>query len=59
MLMCLIHKWGQWEQYEVENPARRLTKRWGLLATIGQRQRKKCCKCGKVKDELIYIKVIN
>jgi hypothetical protein len=56
--MCLIHKWGKWEQYEVPSPARRITNKWGLCAAIEKRQRKLCQKCGKVKDELIAVQVL-
>ena len=50
--MC-FHKWGKWEQYEIEVPERRLTQRWVLSAAIEYRQKRKCLKCGKVRDELI------
>lgn len=53
--MCIFHKWEKWEQYEVNIPARRLTKSYGLCASRESRQRKRCMKCGKVKDELINI----
>jgi hypothetical protein len=57
-MFCFIHKWGKWEQYEVTQPARQITKRWGLCAAIEYRQRKTCSKCGKVNDELISTKVL-
>lgn len=52
--MCVFHKWEKWEQYEIEIPERRLTKNWGLCAVTETRQRRRCSKCGKVKDELIH-----
>ena len=57
--MCLIHKWGKWEQYEVRLPFRRITSKWGLCAAIEQRQRRRCQKCGKAKDETIHTRAID
>jgi len=56
--MCFIHEWEKWEQYEITIPERRITKSWGLCAVKEYRQRKKCKKCGKVKDEIINTVVI-
>lgn len=56
--MCLMHKWGKWEQYTENSPARQLTKKWMLCAAIEHRQRKTCHKCGKVKDELVRTEVL-
>lgn len=56
--MCFMHKWGKWQEYSLNLPARQITKKWALAAAIEQRQRKVCQKCGKVKDELITTRVI-
>lgn len=57
--MCIFHKWSKWEKYD--RPYRYTP---GIIApkevrgkvfdAIEHRQRKKCKKCGKVKDILIY-----
>lgn len=57
-MICFIHNWGKWEQYKIMQPARQITKRWGLCAALEHRQRKTCSKCGKVKAELINIEVL-
>lgn len=54
--MCIFHKWGKWEQYEFARDERHLTSRWSLGACIETRQRKKCERCGKVKDEYLSIR---
>jgi hypothetical protein len=41
------HKWSKWEQYE--QPYKRQHE-----LTFDYRQKRKCIKCGKVQDELIY-----
>lgn len=56
--MCFIHKWGKWQEYTVNVPARQITKKWMLCAATEKRQKKVCQKCGMVKDELITMHVI-
>lgn len=50
---CIFHKWGDWAQYHIQTPERRISKRWYLSAVTEYRQKKKCGKCGKVKDIVI------
>lgn len=57
-MICIIHKWGKWRQYQENIPARQITENWGLSAAIEYRQVKMCDKCGKAKDELIKTKVM-
>lgn len=49
--MCIFHKWGKWQQYDVAVPERILSDKWRLSGATEHRQKKKCQKCGKVKDE--------
>ena len=46
--MCIFHKWGKWEQYDVTTPRVILTKNWALEKATDHMQKKKCNKCGKV-----------
>jgi hypothetical protein len=55
--MCIFHKWGKWEQYDVIIPPRILSKQWRLSGATEHRQKKKCEKCGKIKDAYIGITV--
>jgi len=49
--MCIFHKWGKWEQYDVPVPPRMLSSNWKISGATDHMQRKKCIKCGKVKQE--------
>jgi len=51
--MCIFHKWGKWEQYDVAVPSRMFSEKWKLSRATDHRQKKKCKKCGKVKDSYI------
>jgi len=55
--MCIFHRWGKWQQYDRELPERVLSGQWGLKAAVEHRQKKKCEKCGIVKDARIGITV--
>ena len=57
--MCLFHKWTKWEQYKVnmkETPGLLSPKEiHGMVFdVVEERQRRKCLKCGKVEDELVF-----
>lgn len=56
-MFCIFHKWDKWEQYEVVHPEFRISKNYYLVESIEHRQKKKCLRCGKVKDEFISMSV--
>lgn len=52
-MFCIFHKWDEWKQYEVVHPEFRISKDYCLGESIEKRQKKRCLRCGKVKDEFI------
>ncbi len=56
--MCIFHKWGNWEQYDVAVPERVLSARWMISGAIDHKQKRKCKKCGIVKIKYIGTTVI-
>lgn len=57
MKCFLFHRWGRWIQYTVQLPARTLTRNWWLMPATEIRQMRTCKCCGKVRDELIDLRV--
>jgi len=51
--MCIFHKWGKWEQYELITPEHQITRNYGFCAMKEYRQKRICKKCGKCQDEYI------
>ena len=52
--MCILwHDWRNWEQYEVNLPARQVTKKWGLSAAKETRQKRTCIDCGTMQDKYV------
>lgn len=49
--MCIFHKWGKWEQYDVVLPERRLSGSWVISGATDHMMKKTCSRCGKVKQE--------
>ena len=48
--MCIFHKWGKWEQYDLESFG---DKNNHLPKSIIRRQRRRCEKCNKEQDRLV------
>jgi len=55
--MCIFHKWGKWEQYELITPEHQITRNYGFCAMKEYRQKRICKKCGKCQDEYINSKL--
>lgn len=55
--MCIFHTWGKWEQFDKPVPKRMLSSNWMLDSATEHWQKKRCDKCGKVKQEYIGITV--
>jgi len=55
--MCFLHKWGKWQQYDRPSPERILSSNWRLSSAVEHRQKKRCQRCGKVKDVKIGMTV--
>ena len=51
--MCIFHKWGKWEEYATNIPSHRISENFITVAATDFRQKKKCERCGYVKDESI------
>ena len=48
-----FHKWGKWEQFDIDVPERLLTKNWMLSGSTKHMQNRVCEKCGKQQQEKI------